>query len=75
MALIQNTYTLPDKMALFEQVSSVSLGTGSAYAHNGIFSSTYDTYFIIKSLTHCYLLKLDYAYYIANQRYIDFPYS
>ena len=46
MALIQNTYTLPDKMALFEQVSSVTLGTGSAYAHNGIFSSDYDTYFV-----------------------------
>ena len=47
MALIQNTYTLPDKMALFEQVSSVTLGTSSgAYAHNGIFSSTYDTYYV-----------------------------
>jgi len=28
------------------QVSSVSLGTSSAYAHNGIFSSSYDTYLI-----------------------------
>jgi len=46
MALIQNTYTLPDKMALFEQISSVALGTSGAYAHNGIFSSTYDTYFV-----------------------------
>ena len=46
MALIQNTYTLPDKMALLEQVSSVSLGTSGAYAHNGIFTSDYDTYYI-----------------------------
>ena len=28
------------------QVSSVSLGSSGAYAHNGIFSSTYDTYLI-----------------------------
>ena len=46
MALIQNSYTLPDKMALLDQVSSVSLGTSGAYAHNGIFSSDYDTYYI-----------------------------
>ena len=53
MALIQNTYTLPDKMALFEQVSSVTLGTSSAYAHNGIFSSDYDTYFITMDMIGC----------------------
>tara|TARA_R110001592_G_scaffold151578_2_gene378175 strand:- start:353 stop:913 length:561 start_codon:yes stop_codon:yes gene_type:complete len=46
MALIQNTYTLPDKMANLEQISSVALGTSGAYAHNGIFSSTYDTYLV-----------------------------
>ena len=53
MALIQNTYTLPDKMALLEQVSSVSLGSSSAYAHNGIFTSDYDTYYITMDQIQC----------------------
>ncbi len=35
------------------QVSSVSLGTSGAYAHNGIFSSTYDTYFITMDQIQC----------------------
>tara|TARA_A100000172_G_C3004657_1_gene97537 strand:- start:205 stop:771 length:567 start_codon:yes stop_codon:yes gene_type:complete len=43
MALIQNTYTLPDKLANFEQISSITL-SGSATANNGVFSSSYDIY-------------------------------
>ena len=39
MALIQNDITFPDGVA-FNQLYSVGLGTGSAYAQNGIFSST-----------------------------------
>jgi len=35
------------------QVSSVSLGTSGAYAHNGIFSSTYDTYLITMDQIQC----------------------
>ena len=45
MALIQNTYTLPDKLANFEQISSITL-SGSATANNGVFSSSYDIYII-----------------------------
>ena len=45
MALIQNDITFPDGV-VYNQISSVSLGSSGAYAHNGIFSSDYDTYFI-----------------------------
>ena len=36
MALIQNDVTFQDGL-VYNQESSVSLGTSSAYAHNGIF--------------------------------------
>ena len=52
MALIQNDITFPDGVA-FNQLYSVGLGTGSAYAQNGIFSSTYDTYLITMDQIQC----------------------
>ena len=52
MALIQNDVTFPDGVA-FNQLYSVGLGTGSAYAQNGIFSSTYDTYLITMDQIQC----------------------
>ena len=35
------------------QVSSVALGTSRAYAHNGIFSSTYDIYLVTMDMIGC----------------------
>ena len=52
MALIQNDVTFQDGL-VYNQVSSVSLGTSGAYAHNGIFSSDYDTYLVTMDQIQC----------------------
>ena len=52
MAIIQNDVTFQDGL-VYNQVSSVSLGTSGAYAHNGIFSSDYDTYLVTMDQIQC----------------------
>ena len=71
MALIQNDVTFQDGL-VYNQVSSVSLGTSGAYAHNGIFSSDYDTYLVTMDQIQCATADTHIKFKFYNQTSIKY---